>query len=143
MRTRRIWNVCLAGLAACLFSVAVAPPAQAQGFGERLGQQLDEGLNRLSSEVREGWASLRQSLDKMGVQGRVYSRLRWDKQLEGAELDLETPTEGEVVLRGRVTSPEAKRKAEQLASDTVGVNRVVNELQVVSPDTPQATRTGQ
>lgn len=119
----------------CLMGSAAALPAQAQqGLGERLGQQLDEGLDRLGSEVREGWASLQKTVDRMGVQGRVYSRLRWDKQIATSQIDIEVQDQDVVVLRGEVADAAAKRKAVQLANDTVGVARVVDELTVAPPE---------
>ena len=128
----RLWHCYLIGISVAVLGLASSGPAQAQqGIGERLGQQLDEGLDRLGSELREGWASLRQTVDRMGVQGRVYSRLRWDKQIATAEIDIETQPEGVVVLRGTLSDEAAKQKAVQLAGDTGGVNRVVDELTVI------------
>lgn len=135
MSTQRVLRNCLALLAACLFVAATASPVQAQqGLGERIGQQLDRGVDRLSEEFREGWQSLRKSVDQLGVRGRVYSRLRWDKQLTDSEIDIDVEEEGVVALRGQVTSAEAKKKATQLATDTVGVHRVVNELTIEATD---------
>lgn len=139
MSKHRIWKFCFIGLSVCLLGGATALPAHAQqGFGERLGQQLDQGVDRLSSELREGWASLRKTVDRMGVQGRVYSRLRWDKQIATSEIDVDVQDEDVVVLRGQVSDDTAKRKAVRLASDTVGVNRVVDELTVAAPDETRA-----
>ncbi|MGV3483497.1 MAG: BON domain-containing protein [Planctomycetaceae bacterium] len=113
------------------------------GIGERIGQQLDEGINRLSSELREGWASLRQSVDRMGVQARVYSRLRWDKQIATMDIDIDSGDAGVVTLRGRVRSAAAKAKAVELARDTVGVERVVDELAVMEPSVSTYTNDGE
>lgn len=137
MSKNRISKFCLVALSVCLLSGATALPAHAQqGFGERLGQQLDEGLDRLSSEVREGWASLRKTVDRMGIQGRVYSRLRWDKQVATSRIDVDVQDDDTVVLRGQLTDDAAKRKAVELAKTTVGVERVVDELTVAPAETP-------
>lgn len=138
MFRQRVRNGCFIFVAVCLTTAATTQPVQAQqGLGERLGQQLDQGLDRLGSELREGWASLRQSVDRMGIQGRVYGRLRWDKHIATAGIDVDTEEEGTVVLRGEVKSADAKQKAVQLANDTVGVKRVVDELTVATPaETP-------
>lgn len=127
-------TLCLAALTMGLLCLMAVPTAKAQqGIGQRLGQQLDKGIDRLSSEFREGWASLRQTVDRMGVQGRVYSRLRWDKQIDTSEIDIDSDEAGVVVLRGKIRSAEAKDKAVSLARDTVGVERVVDELTVAGP----------
>lgn len=131
----RLWKFCLAGLGACLFMVATAAPAQAQqGIGERIGEQLDRGIGRLSEELREGWQSLQKSLDKMGVRGRVYSRLRWDKHLAASKLDIDVEEGGVVTLRGRLANAAVKEKAIELTKDTVGVNRIIDEL-TIEPST--------
>ena len=139
MTKHHVSKFLLLAFGVCLLSTTAALPAHAQqGIGERLGQQLDEGLERLSSEVREGWASLRKTVDRMGVQGRVYSRLRWDKQIATSQIDIEVQDEDVVALRGEVADAAAKRKAVQLANDTVGVARVIDELTIAPPEaTPE------
>ena len=134
MKYRSIRLCCIA-MAVCLASaLPTAPTAVAQpGIGERIGQGLDQGLSRLGDELQEGWQSLRQGVDKMGVQARVYSRLHWDKQLADSKIDVEVPEEGVVALRGRVDDAAAKEKALKLAQDTVGVARVVDSLDVRLP----------
>jgi hypothetical protein len=137
-RPTSIANCVIAGilLLACVAappSVSAQQPTQPEpqeGFGERLGEQLDKGIQRLTEEVREGWASLRNSVDQFGVQARVYSRLRWDKNLAGADLTVDVEEEGVVVVSGRVSSEQAKQKALELARDTVGVKRAIVRLAV-------------
>lgn len=126
-------------LTACLASLTAAPPAYSQGFGERLGAQLDRGIDRLSEEFKEGWDSLRKAVDKMGVQGRVYSRLRWDKAFVNSAIDVDVKDDSSVVLRGRVDTVEARKRAVQLANDTVGVEQVLDELTVQAVDEGRGT----
>lgn len=61
---------------------------------------------------------------------RVYSRLQWEKLLAGSSLELEVRDDGTAVLRGEVASKEAKERAFLLARDTIGINRVIDELRV-------------
>jgi osmotically-inducible protein OsmY len=117
-----------------LLSAATVLQAPAQeGLGERIGEKIDRGLSQLKSELRQEWAQLKKSVDRMGVHGRVYSRLRWDKNVEGANIDIEVRDEGIVVLHGAVRNAAAKTKAAELAHDTVGVTEVVDELTVAPP----------
>ena len=104
-------------------------PAQ-EGAVEKIGRRIDQGLETLSQEVQEAWADVRKSVDKLGVQGRVYGRLRWDKSL--AEEPIEVDVEGRdiVTLTGRVPDEATRQKALQLAKDTVGVREVLDRLQV-------------
>lgn len=111
------------------------PPLAAQdGIGERIGQSIDRGLNRLQGEVQEGWEALKQTVDRLGVEGRVYSRLRWDKEVATSTIDVDASDAGVVTLKGQVRSSDAKKKAEELARDTVGVTRVIDQLSVAAAE---------
>jgi hypothetical protein len=100
------------------------------GLGQRLGKKIDQGLNEIGSDLRRGWASVRQSVDKLGVQGRVYGRLHWDKALANATIDIQVPQEGVIVLKGSVPNTAAQLRAVNLARETVGVKQVTDELSV-------------
>jgi hyperosmotically inducible periplasmic protein len=106
------------------------PPQPKPGTAEQIGEKIDRGLTQIGAELTQAWAEVRKSVEKMGVQGRVYGRLRWDKALEDATLEIKVRDDQAVVLVGKVASPAAKHKAEQLARDTVGVTSVVNELTI-------------
>jgi hypothetical protein len=63
------------------------------------------------------------------LEGRVLARLRWDKNLAGAQIQVHL--KGEVVeLRGTVISQEQKQRAVQLAETTAGVEHVSDLLSV-------------
>jgi osmotically-inducible protein OsmY len=129
----------LVGLAVCLsYGLAAAqtpkaPPTPQPGTAAQIGEKIDRGLNQIGAELKQGWEEMRKSVEKMGVQGRVYGRLHWDKSLEGATLEINVRDSQVVVLSGKVSSAAAKQKAEVLARDTVGVGSVVNELTVAAP----------
>lgn len=143
-----MFRIVLVGLVAgwsvvgCSFKAAEAqtpPLPQAQpvpqvqpGTAAQIGEKIDRGLSQIGAELSQAWADVRRSVEKMGVQGRVYGRLHWDKALEGANLEVSVRDNQVVVLGGQVATATAKIKAEQLANDTVGVTTVVNEL-VVKP----------
>jgi len=129
----------LAVLAICLLcttGAAQAPPQptpQPQtGTATQIGEKIDRGLTQIGTELSQAWAEARKSIEKMGVQGRVYGRLHWDKDLEGSKLEISVRDNQIIVLAGNVATAATKQKAEQLASDTIGVNSVVNELSVTS-----------
>lgn len=67
------------------------------------------------------------------ITGRVGRRLTADPEVKRYEIDVDT-LQGVVYLRGKVDSDTMKASAEQIAANTDGVQRVVNEL-VVDPDT--------
>ena len=101
-----------------------------EGVGEQVGKKIDRGIDRLEENLKQSWAQIRKSVENMGVQGRVYSRLHWDKALEKATIDVEVRDEHVVVLKGSVPNQAARQKAVQLARDTVGVTQVVDRLAV-------------
>jgi hyperosmotically inducible periplasmic protein len=105
----------------------VQAPAQ---VGE-LQERVERGLSQLGTQIQEGWTEIRQSVDRMGLTGRVYARLHWDKALQDAALEIEAEEGQTVVLKGSVPSQAAKEKAVQLAQETVGVKRVVDRLSVL------------
>ena len=94
--------------------------------GEKIGKAIDRGVN----ELRQGWTEVRQSVEKMGIEARVYGRLHWDKALHDASLTIEARERGEVVLKGSVPDSVARQKAVQLTQDTVGVSQVTDQLAI-------------
>jgi osmotically-inducible protein OsmY len=120
---------------AILLALPSDSPAQEQGTAERIRRRIEEGAGKLAEEVREGWADVRRRVDELGVQGRVYGRLRWDKALadDPINVDVEkksTDEDSTVILTGRVPDEEAHIKALLLAQDTVGVRDVIDRLQI-------------
>ncbi len=99
----------------------------------QIGERVDRALDRLGDNIREGWEEARGAVNRMGLQARVYSRVRWEKALENETVEIDVQASDAVVLRGNVKSEAAKHKAIELARDTVGVARVVDELRVVPP----------
>lgn len=99
---------------------------------EAIGKKIDRGVNLLTNELRQTWDQVRATVDRMGVQGRVYGRLHWDKELTEATIDIEVREDHTVVLKGSVPNRSAKSKAAQLAQDTVGVHEVIDRLAVES-----------
>lgn len=119
---------------AILLTTPSDSPAQ-QRAGETIGRRIDRGLEQLAEEVREAWAKARKAVDELGVQGRVYGRLRWDKALADEPIDVaveqkSTDEESTVILTGRVPDEKARKKALELAQDTVGVREVIDRLQI-------------
>ena len=121
----------VAAVAVGLAGGATMLPARAQDAeDETVGKKFERGVSRIGEELRKGWAEMRAAVDKLGVEGRVYGRLHWDKELTSATLDIQVLDDHAVVLRGSVPSEAAKTKAVRLTVDTVGVVRVIDELAV-------------
>jgi len=113
------------------------PPSQpSKGAGEVIGETVDsvvQGLKRgaraTTESLQEQYQRARTSIQNMGVQARVYSRLHWDKNLGSAKIDIEVK-EGTAILRGTVKTLQAEAKAVELTRDTIGVDRVDDQLKI-------------
>ncbi|HEX3600294.1 MAG TPA: BON domain-containing protein [Lacipirellulaceae bacterium] len=108
-------------------------PSPPPGAGEKIGVTVDQGLNTLGDKLRRGWADIRKSVDELGVQGRVYGRLHWDKSIAAAPIEISVQGDNNVTLSGSVPDEAAHMTAVKLAQDTVGVGQVVDHLTVSSP----------
>ena len=127
-----------------VLSLAMAAIAYGQeGPGQRVGKALDQTVERIGEDtkeaatsvadhVREGFDAVRDKVDDLGVEDRIYSRLHWDKTFHDMQISVKVNGDGIATLRGMVPSASAKVKAEMLALDTVGVEGVVNELHVAT-----------
>jgi len=132
-------------LGACT-CVAQDPPSK--GTGKRIGEALDgavqgieKGARRTGETIRDQFARARTSVHNMGVSSRVYSRLHWDKALNTSQIDLEVKEDGVTTLRGAVVDAKAKARALELAQDTVGVSRVVDQLTIQPASEADTTTT--
>jgi hyperosmotically inducible periplasmic protein len=135
---------------AMLQFVAAAPPAAAppattepnaanEGVGERVGESVDRGLTKLGERLRKTWSEIRKSVDELGVQGRVYGRLHWDKAIGSAPIEITVQNENVVTLSGSVPSEAVRRTAVMLTQTTVGVREVVDRLTVAETTTTTTT----
>ena len=119
-------------LVASLTLALSATSARGQSVGQRIGDAVDQ----VSNSVQQAWQQVKEAGNRMGVEARVYARLRWDKAIHSATIDIEVPKAGTVVLKGSVADAAAKKKAVELANDTIGVEQVVDQL-AIAPATAE------
>lgn len=139
--TRTGWDrVAVAALLAAVALLTDRALAQEPGPGRRVGEKLDEAgaairrdIGKAGDAMREGFHKAEASVNAMGIEGRVYGRVRWDKALDGASIDVSAARDGTVTLTGTVADVPAKAKAVRLAGETVGVTRVVDRLTAATP----------
>ena len=72
------------------------------------------------------------------IQDDVSERLAAEPQVGAAQIQVNV-TDGEVTLTGTVDSPEARRRAEDIAGSVAGVASVLNNLRVRQPGGTGAT----
>jgi osmotically-inducible protein OsmY len=122
--------------------------AQQTGVAEQIGEKLDSfgrgivrGAQDVTETVRKKFEVVRTDVGRMGVHPRVYSRIHWDKTLQGSRIEVHMLRDGVVLLRGTVPDAAAKAHAIELARDTIDVTGVVDELETVLPATSHTTPT--
>ncbi|MEO4048012.1 BON domain-containing protein [Pseudomonas sp. CAU 1711] len=79
-------------------------------------------------------AGLAQQFDDATLTAMVKSKLLWNSNTEGLDIDVDTRS-GVVTLKGHARSAEAKELAGRLAENTKGVERVDNHLSVAGDGT--------
>lgn len=81
--------------------------------------------------------SLAQRIDDVTLAATVKSKLLWNSNTEGLDIQVRAEN-GVVTLRGQAQTPAAKELAERLAANTDGVREVHNLLSISSADSPAA-----
>jgi len=131
----------------CVLALAGTAGAQEpprKTAGDRLDnavQSIKRGAKDATESIQQQFERARTSVHNMGVAGRVYGRLHWDKDLQGAKINLDVKENGVATLTGTVPNAKAKAKAVSLTLDTVGVVNVVDQTTVQSAADTGATGT--
>ena len=119
--------------------------AQEPSTGRKVGEKIDgavqdikSGFRKAGNVTKEQFAKAKMSVHNMGVESRVYGRIHWDKALNDALIELTTTEDGVITLSGTVADSKAKTRAVELAKDTVGVTKVVDQL-AIRPTTTTTT----
>ena len=105
--------------------------------GKRIGERIDDAAQAVKragkdvgNAVKEQFSKVKTGVHDMGVTSRVYSRLHWDKDLNGSTIEVDVKDDGVAILKGSVPSAELKAKAAKLAAETLGVKSVDDMLGV-------------
>jgi len=95
---------------------------------DRLQARTTGGSGRWSDTLQ----SIRGGIGEFALDAKVSARLRWDKDLDGIPIQATALGNGTVKLSGTVPTLEVRQHAVHIARNTIGVNNVVDELQVDS-----------
>jgi hypothetical protein len=111
------------------------------------GQDVD-GLGRIASmtagkfnemvggphgKLANGWDAVCGAISEATPDARVAVRLRWDKALVNADIQVQSAGPGVIRLQGNVIDSVQQERAGELAEATQGVEQVVNELVIEKP----------
>jgi hyperosmotically inducible protein len=130
MTSKQSFRFTFALLAVAVLGLSSTGHAQ-QGIVGRAGEALDNAGRNIRFGVENAVAKSKAAVYEQELLSRVYSRIHWDKLLVGSTLELQVQADGTAILRGAVTDKASKDRAVVLARDTVGINRVVDELNVL------------
>jgi hyperosmotically inducible protein len=147
---RRLWTRAVPAAAFLLLTAGLAAVGQDD---KTTGEKIKEKAGEIGSTIKRGAVSVEEALKaqfqraraavtKMGVESRVYARLHWDKALAGSKIELTAPRAGAIRLSGVVPDAKARAKAVELATDTVGVTEVIDNLAVQTTATPATPAPG-
>jgi osmotically-inducible protein OsmY len=100
--------------------------------GRKVAGKLDGATGGAQAKLADSLQAVRGSWEEVALDARVTARLRWDKALGGTRITVQA-TGSVVELRGTVGSDNQRRRAEDVAETTTGVERVVNALEVTAP----------
>jgi hypothetical protein len=79
-------------------------------------------------KLANGWDAVFGAVSEATPDARVAARLRWDKALDQADIQVQSTGPGVVRLQGNVIDAAQQQRAGELAEATLGVEQVVNEL---------------
>ena len=117
----------VATLLAALF-LAVPLSADAQSKVDKAQEKIKDTTQDVKAAASDSWLT-----------SKTKIALFADDRVKGREVRVET-VKGEVFLRGKVDSQEAKAAAEEIAKGIEGVQKVRNDLQVVPPAARKAVK---
>jgi BON domain len=90
--------------------------------------RFDGVTEGLRGKLSRAWAGRGGPPGEATLEGRVAVRLRWDKDMAGADVQVEPVGPGVVQLRGSVADLAQRTRALELARTTRGVVKVLDAL---------------
>jgi osmotically-inducible protein OsmY len=115
----------LLGLCGCNHDDADRLARVSRKAAAKVGGLSGAAPNRLA----DSWQVVRAGWDDVAVDARVSARLRWDKGLSGAHIEVRA-NGGVVELQGTVVDANQRGHAVEVATGTVGVDRVTDSLEL-------------
>ena len=121
----------VAFLAAMVFAIPLA--AGAADTKDKPAGTMDKATDKVKDTTKEA----KEAVSDSWLTSKTKIALFADDRVKGKDVRVET-VNGEVYLRGKIDSQEAKAASEQIAKSVEGVKKVKNDLQVVAPSARKA-----
>jgi hypothetical protein len=106
---------------------------EAKRVGQKLGEvrrEIKDEASHVTTEVAQKFEVVKTDVQRMPDQHRIYSRIHWDKALHDSTIEVHMLRDGVVLLRGTVPTDAARRHAVELASESIDVKSVIDDLTV-------------
>lgn len=95
---------------------------------QKVAARFEGVTESLRGKLQSSAGAVRGSVIETSLDSRVALRLRWDRDMEGAEVQVNPVGPGVIELHGSVADLRQRRRAIELASTTVGVENVIDRL---------------
>ena len=129
------WRIAGGFMAALVLAVAGCTSKDAEHLA-RVGEKVADKSKTLTadptSKLSAGIQSVRANLTEWSLESRVLARIKWDKSLADAAIDVRV-SDNHVHLTGVIRSESQRRRAIELAKTTAGVEKVTEELTIAEP----------
>src|SRR5439155_12596361 len=123
--------------AALLTAILFALPLTA-GAADKAGK-TEGTMDKKENKTKETTQEAKGAVSDSWLTSKTKIALFSDDRVKGKDVRIET-VNGEVFLRGKVDSDEAKTAASDIAKGVEGVKKVHNDLQVVAPAARKAVQ---
>jgi len=129
--------------AALLAAILLALPLTA-GAADKAGTTDKSGktegtMDKMENKAKETTHEAKEAVSDSWLTSKTKIALFADDRVKGKDVRVET-VNGEVFLRGKVDSNEAKTAAADIAKGVEGIKNVKNDLQVVAPAARKAVQ---
>ncbi len=123
----------VAALAAMLFALPlVAGAADMKDKASDMKDKASDKMDKATDKVKDTTHEAKGAVSDSWLTSKTKIALFADDRVKGRDVRVETQ-KGQVFLRGKVDSDEAKTAAADIAKGVEGVKGVKNDLQVVAP----------
>ena len=99
-------------------------------IGAKVAAKFQDMAGGPHGKLAVGWQTVCAAFGDTTPDARVAVRLRWDKQLADADIQVSSTGPGVVRLQGTVAEAAQQQRAKELAESTQGVEQVVDELTI-------------
>jgi hypothetical protein len=131
---RRTWALSLAFPLAVACAGCKARDTEALArLCQKAGHKFEALAGGPDGRLSGGWHAVRGAMGDAALDSRVATRLRWDRYLADADIQVSQDGPGTVALHGEVTDASHRQRALELARSTAGVEQVLDHLTVAAP----------